>query len=332
MLPSPFAPSLPQSDPLIVSPDIHRGGPASQGSGSPTPSVCVLLATHNGGRWIDEQIQSIVQQARVRVSIVASDDRSTDDTLLKLANWQTRTGLSLLPQQPAGFGNAHRNFLRLVRDANLGSADYVALADQDDIWLPEKLARAIERLQASGAQAYSSNVTAFWPDGRKRLVKKSQAQRPYDHLFGSPGPGCTFVLPRLAFEALRTWVTQHFDQLQSVWVHDWLIYAFVRSKGLRWHIDEQPTMLYRQHGLNEIGANTGWRAAMSRLRRVRSGAYRRDILAIADLLGQSADVVEAVRRLALRDRLRLLLNVRNCRRRFSESLVLGLFFLVMPRA
>lgn len=295
------------------------------------PHVCVLLATYNGARWLDEQLDSIFGQEAVRVSVVASDDSSADDTVALLQRRSGRAALTLLPAAGQRFGSAHRNFLRLIRDADPGDADYVALADQDDVWLPRKLARGIECLADGDAAAYSSNVTAFWADGSSRLIDKAQPQRRYDHFFGSPGPGCTFVLTRSVFDDLRRWVTEHFDRLQGIWVHDWLIYAFVRAHGLRWHIDEQPNMRYRQHGGNEIGVNAGWRAAMNRLDHVRSGSYRRTILAIADALGDQSPPMQAMRRLRGRDRLWLLAHVRQFRRRYLECAFLVFFLLVMPR-
>ena len=292
--------------------------------------ICVLLATYNGAPWIDAQLSSIAGQARVDVSVVVSDDRSADATLQLVGAWADRLAMTVLPQAAERFGSAHRNFLRLIRDAPVGDADFVALADQDDLWLPDKLARAVHCLRSMPADAYSSDVTALWPDGRRRLVEKSQRQRSEDFLFGSPGPGCTFVLPRAVFDRMRTWVTENFDRMQGIWVHDWLIYGYVRGQGLRWHIDDRPNMLYRQHGRNEIGVNAGWRAARARLRHVRSGAYRRDILAIADVVGRPSRTVEAVRRLALRDRLWLIANVRRFRRRLAECFVLAFFIAVMP--
>ena len=296
-----------------------------------TAHVRVLLATHNGVAWLEEQLQSIIDQQGVRVSVIASDDRSTDGTLTMLRTWADRVPLTLLPETPIRFGGAHRNFLRLIRDARLGNADYVALSDQDDIWLPTKLARGIACLRSQRAQGFSSSVTAFWPEGTRLLIDKAQPQRRFDYLFGSPGPGCSFVFPREVFVQIQQWVTQNFDQIQGIWVHDWLLYAFVRCRGLRWHIDDQAHMLYRQHGSNEIGVNNGWRAACNRLRHVRSGAYRRDILAIADSVGETSRVVAAVRRLTLLDRLWLILSARSFRRRLSDCAILAFFVLVMPR-
>lgn len=291
----------------------------------------ILLATYNGAQWLDEQLDSISKQQGVRVSIVVSDDSSSDSTVVVLSRWAERGPIEVLPSSLERFGSAHRNFLRLIRDTDLGEADYVALSDQDDIWLERKLLRGVECINSLNAQGYSSNVTAFWPDGSRHDTDKAQPLQALDYLFGSPGPGCTFVLPRTVFADLKAFVTCNFERLQSLWVHDWLIYAFVRSRGGRWYIDSQVNMLYRQHGNNEIGVNAGWRAALNRLRLVRSGSYRREILAIADSVGVCNAVVEALRRLHLVDRLHLLFQVRHFRRRLSECVIMAFFILVMPR-
>lgn len=308
----------------------NADGIAPSTTGNSVPHVRVLLATHNGDRWLDEQLQSIYAQRGVLASVVASDDSSTDATLDTLAKWSASQDLTTLPASGVRFGSAHRNFMRLIRDTRLDNADFFALSDQDDIWLPHKLARGIECMKTAQADAYSSDVIAFWPEGSRHRINKSQPQRELDYLFGSPGPGCTFVFPRATFSRLQKWVTTHFEQLRSVWVHDWLIYAFVRRHGMRWSIDDHANMLYRQHERNEIGVNAGWRAAMSRLRHVRSGAYRRDILLIADAVGEPSKVVAAMRRLTPLDRIWLVFRVRQFRRRLSECLILAAFLLLMP--
>jgi rhamnosyltransferase len=132
------------------------------------------------------------------------------------------------------------NFFRLLRDVDMAGCDYVALADQDDLWHPDKLARACQQLQLTGAAGYSGNVTAFWPGGQERLIDKAQPQQPWDFLFEGPGPGCTFVLAQPLALALQAWVRQQAQALQPVDFHDWLIYAWARAQGYRWLIDTQP--------------------------------------------------------------------------------------------
>lgn len=294
------------------------------------PRVCVLLATHNSSAWLREQLQSVFDQESVTVSVVASDDSSCDDTPQTLSDWSKDHRLTVLPAPGERYGNAHRNFVRLIVEAPTADAEYIALSDHDDIWLAHKLSRAVLRLSETGASGYSSNVTAFWPDGRQRLIDKAQPQRTFDHLFSSPGPGCTFVLPQHVFIQLRTWILSRLEQVRTFCVHDWLIYAYVRERGLRWCIDEQSTMLYRQHEGNEMGANAGWGPAWRRVQYVRSGAYRRDVLRLADLIGHESDLVRALRRLAPMDRCWLIANVRKFRRARRDRVALALFFAFMP--
>lgn len=286
----------------------------------------VLIATHNGGRWLSEQLRSIYGQIDVTVRVFANDDQSTDDTQAVLDQWAARRGLTKMQGSGQRLGSANRNFLRMIRDVDLGAADYVALADQDDVWHPDKLIRAMDRLEASGADAYSSNVEAFWPDGRTRVVLKSQPQKTWDYLFSSPGPGCTFVFPRSTFLELRSWITQNFEVLSGFWVHDWALYAYVRGAGRKWHIDDHVSMRYRQHGSNDIGANFGLSAITKRLARLRSGMYRKDVLSISRLVGAPPRLLLALERMSLLDRLWLVGRVYQFRRGLSE--VAAMVFLI----
>ena len=297
---------------------------------APTVRVAVLLATYNGALWLKEQIDTILAQQGIEVRLVASDDSSTDATGEILADYEARGRLSRLPACGERMGNANRNFLRLIHDADVGNAEFVALADQDDIWLPAKLQRAAASLQATRAQAYSGDVIAFWPDGRTQLLVKSQPQRPFDHLFEAPGPGCTFVLCRAAYDIFRAWLRTNYEGARAAPVHDWLIYAFVRQQGWRWHIDPQPSMLYRQHGLNEAGANIGARAALRRGKRLASGLFRQQAVQIAALVGDDTWVSSALSRLNIADRLRLALACRSLRRRPRDALMMLMFLAVTP--
>ncbi len=294
------------------------------------PSIRILLATYNGDRWLEEQLATLVGQAGVSASIVASDDASTDATPALLESASRRGDLTLLPPFPEKFGNANRNFLRLIRDTALDDVEYFALSDQDDLWLPDKLARSVKVLAQTGADVYSSNVTAFWEDGRRKLLFKSQPQQAFDHLFESAGPGCTFVFRRAVFVELQDWVRTNFETLWKIKVHDWLIYSFARERGWRWTIDASSTLLYRQHERNEAGANTGWRAAVPRIRNILRGHFREDVLAIAAATGSKAPLLGRLARMNWRDRVWLALHVRQYRRAFRDRLVLAALFLVMP--
>src|SRR5690606_18556225 len=131
---------------------------------------------------------SILGQVSVEVTVFVSVDVSTDGT----ERWIDQRALEdkrivILPHGQH-FGGAARNFFRLVRDIDFSSFDYVSFADQDDIWFEDKLMQAIDMLRESNATAYSGNVLAFWPDGRRMLIEKSQRQRKWDFLFEAAGP------------------------------------------------------------------------------------------------------------------------------------------------
>lgn len=306
-----------------ASPDPPAQADVSPGAPPDAAHVTVLLATHNGAAWLPEQLQSLARQRAVKLRVVASDDASTDGTPSLLARPRSDLVLSLLPPC-ARMGSAQLNFLRLICEADIGDAAYVALCDQDDIWYDDKLERSIAAIRARGLDAYSSDVLAFWPDGRERRLKKAGKLRRHDHLFESAGPGCSFVLTRAAFDTIRGYAQLGREVLGGL-KHDWWIYARGRVEGWRWFIDPVPTLRYRQHGRNEIGANVGWAAARRRWQAVRSGAYRREALAVAKGVGDRSRVVDWLERYGWRERLALSLRARECRRRLPESALLALF-------
>lgn len=288
------------------------------------PRVAVLLATYNGMVWIDEQVRSILNQLGVDVTVFVSDDQSSDGTLnwcLSLADEEPR--VIVLPVLSERFGGAARNFFRLVRDVDFSGFDYIAYADQDDIWLPDKLITAHRSIVAKCASAYSGNVVAFWPDGREQLLLKAQPTRRYDFLFEAAGPGCSYVLKISEAEGFRRFLIEHWDCANAVALHDWLTYAWFRSNGHRWYIDPLPKMRYRQHGGNQVGANSGVSAIFRRLLKIRSGWYRNECSKVASLvvpyLSDAPRILTPTGRLSRRF---LLLNIGDARRRVRDRAVL----------
>jgi rhamnosyltransferase len=249
------------------------------------PAIAVYLAAWNGMKYIGEQVDSILAQVGVEVSLHVSIDRSDDGT----ENWfrqraEHDTRITLLPYGER-FGGAAPNFFRLLREVDCSRYDYVSLADQDDIWLPDKLKRASDVLVATCADGYSSDVLAFWESGRTRYIKKSWPQRQWDYLFESAGPGCTFVLSRALASDLQQFVRQHESEMIGIGLHDWFTYAWARTHGYTWQIDEYAGMNYRQHGENQVGVNRGFRAFMYRAKQVLNGWGLSQTAKIAELIG-----------------------------------------------
>jgi rhamnosyltransferase len=284
--------------------------------------VAVCLAAYNGMNWFAEQLESILAQSGVMVTVFVSVDHSTDGT----ERWIEQRALAdqrivVLPHGER-FGGAARNFFRLIRDVDFSNFDYISFADQDDIWFMDKLARAVDVLCESGAHAYSSNVIAFWPSGRRSLIEKAQPQRKRDFLFEAAGPGCTYVM-RIEFaRSLQAHVRERWDDMQQVGLHDWFTYAFARSNGYQWVIDREPRMFYRQHATNQVGVNEGWRAFAHRARKIWNGWGFDQAVLIAGLVGLENDAY--VRPLSGGSRLgylRLALRAGECRRRSRDQLL-----------
>ena len=221
-------------------------------------------------------------------------------------------------------GGAGQNFIRAFLDAPWDNYDFVAFADQDDIWLPGKLIHAVRRLRSTKAQGYSSDVTAFWPDGRRRYIKKSQPLQKWDYHFESGGPGNTFVLPIDQAQSLRARLNAiNPNVLREIALHDWLIYAMVRSSGQPWLIDEYSGVEYRQHAENVIGAAGGLKAIRARFEMIRSNWYRGQILTIAEVVGRSNPVLDYLRAPSYWRIWVPFWHSRKCRRRMTEAILVA---------
>lgn len=242
--------------------------------------VAVLLATHNGINWLAEQVTSILGQQDVDVRLIVSDDASTDGTSQWLKILAQEDNRVVLLPCGSGYGSAGRNFYRLVLEADTSDCDYVAFADQDDIWLKNKLKSQIRLSVQHGADGVSSNVVAFWRDGSRGLIDKAEPLRRLDFIFESAGPGCTFLLSPWLIGQVRRVLSDANSEARQIELHDWLVYAVCRALGRKWHIDSVPTMKYRQHANNVVGVNYGLKARLIRLRRIADGWYRREVVKI----------------------------------------------------
>ena len=235
------------------------------------PKIAVLMAAYNGERFIAEQIDSIMCQEGAQVTLFISLDKSSDNTLSIIKRKMEDYKSIELLDYGIKYGSAGQNFFRLICDVNLLPFDFIAFSDQDDLWLPTKLKRAIDQLKLSNAEAYSSNVMAVWANGSKKLIKKDYPQTRYDYLFESAGPGCTYVFKKNTFVQLQAFLLASKVNLKSMWLHDWLCYSYYRSRDHKWHIDANVTVFYRQHDANEVGANVNFQAFMNRARNLLTG-------------------------------------------------------------
>ncbi|MGQ9724471.1 MAG: glycosyltransferase family 2 protein, partial [Tepidimonas sp.] len=239
----------------------------------PTPLIDVLLATYNGQAYLPAQLDSLLGQTYPAWRVLASDDGSTDGTPQILADWAQRhpDRFILVPNPRPGQG-ALRNFEHLMQASlRQGRARWFAFADQDDLWLPQKLAlsaQAMQRLEAEAGpdQPCLVHTDLCVVDAAGRVLHPSLAR--YEGLDPAAATrdtllsvnevtGCTLLGNRRLLELAL-------PIPQAAIVHDWWC-AVIAGSGRRAFIP-QATVHYRQHGANQIGARDrrGW----SRARRV----------------------------------------------------------------
>ncbi len=259
---------------------------------SPTPynpSVAVCLAAYNGMRYLQQQVDSIFSQVDSEVTLFVSVDCSTDGTEEWFSRLQAKNSRVVLLPCGEKFGGAARNFFRLLCDIDFSAFDFVAFADQDDIWLPGKLKRATDTLIEQGADGYSSDVVAFWDSGKSMYIRKSYPQRRWDYLFESAGPGCTFVFSRQLAIDMQGVLQKNQSAAVELGLHDWFTYAYARAHGYKWVIDEYASLMYRQHAENQVGVNAGFAAFVWRVRQVLNGWGVNQARMIARLVGHGDD-------------------------------------------
>lgn len=283
------------------------------------PTVAILLAAYNGMAYISQQLDTILVQRDVAVTIFISVDRSDDGTQEWCEQFAARNANTRVLPYGDRYGGAALNFFRLLRDVDFSAFDFVAFADQDDIWLEDKLIRAVSQMNASGSDGYSSNVTAFWVNGESRLIEKAQPQRTWDYLFEAAGPGCTYVLRSALAGEIKEAVIRQWPRVAGLGLHDWFSYAYARANGHRWIIDARPSMMYRQHLGNQVGANHGISAFVYRLRKVAEGWGITQSALTADLIGLGASpFVRSWSRFQRLGLLQLAFRASACRRRARD--------------
>lgn len=247
------------------------------------PNVYVLMAVYNGERWLAQQVQSVLDQVGVSVWLYISVDLSTDGSFDYCRDLAARhEHVEVLPYG-ASFGSATTNFSRLISEVDVSKADFVAFCDQDDVWNPDKLLRSVNTLLERSCSAVSSDVVAFWSDGRQNRIVKSQPQRKFDYVLEAAGPGSTYVVDAKVWSVYRQWLHDRIDM--ELPPHDWVLYAFCRIYGYEWFIMPEPTLRYRQHDANVLGANLGFRGRLLRMASIRNGEFRQDVARLSKLFG-----------------------------------------------
>jgi rhamnosyltransferase len=248
------------------------------------PKFCILLTSYNGMKYIDEQINSILNQKKIILDIHISDDISDDGTKQYLLGKINKHKNIFLLKDKIKFNIASKNFYRLIKDVEIVNYDFIALSDQDDVWDEFKLYEGYKKLIEKKMHCYSSSVKAFWKDGKKEILSTSLNQKNYDYFFESAGPGCTYIIEQKHFQEMKSFFLDNWKAVNQIDVHDWLIYAFMRTRKKKWLIDSNSYINYRQHENNQLGANSNLFGTIKRLKILKNGWGKKHLNSLTTLL------------------------------------------------
>jgi glycosyltransferase involved in cell wall biosynthesis len=236
--------------------------------------VAILLCSFNGARFIREQLDSIAAQTHTDWKVWVSDDGSSDGTLEILSEYRGKWGqdrLEVLRGPSRGFAP---NFLSIVCRPEI-QAEYFSYADQDDVWEPRKLERAVTSLEEAAPDSpalYCARTRLIDEGGAPLGLSPLFTQKPdfRNALVQNVGGGNTMV-----FNASGRRVLLAAGSDLDVVAHDWWTYVAISAAGGRIVYDSEPSLLYRQHGGNLIGSNQGLSARLTRLSLLMRGQLRR---------------------------------------------------------
>lgn len=222
-----------------------------------TDKIAILLATYNGEKYIAEQVESILAQTKQGWTLYIHDDGSSDGTREIIRHYAEKYPDKIIEVEGAPTGSAKNNFFYLFHQVE---APYYMCCDQDDVWLPEKISvtkqamldietepekpsLVFTELRVVGEQL--ETIADNMSDYQGLDCKTLQFNR---ILVQNVVTGCTMMVNR----ALREEMTR-LTEYKEVLMHDWWAALVATAYGNIYFVSE-PTILYRQHGTNSVGA------------------------------------------------------------------------------
>lgn len=242
------------------------------------PRVLVLMTTYNGQDYVAEQIESILSQRDVEVTLRISDDRSSDGTYRILEGYADSDDRVHISLNSRNLG-CNANFMQLIHAADASAYDFFAISDQDDVWHPDKLAIAASHISAntSRPELYYAGVNNVTSDGvllgNEYEQYRKVAAKPLSLLLVQNWAlGCTTLFNAPLLKLLQSYEGVDFGRVYDAWIHAVCLYCggYVYGDLSHCHIDRRIT------GRNLMGLMNERRSPLFIARRALAWFFKRD--------------------------------------------------------
>jgi glycosyltransferase involved in cell wall biosynthesis len=238
------------------------------------PTLAILMATKNGSKFLKEQLDSIQNQTFKNWHLIVSDDGSTDNTLEVLNSYQSVWGEEKLEIRQGPMCGYAMNFLSLASDPSI-KGDFFAFCDQDDVWLPPKIAVGIESI----TQLSDSQKLPFLYCGRTTYTTESLEPYGQSPLFSFPPSFRNALVQSIAGGNTMIFNGKTKQLLEAagpvdIPSHDWWCYLLATACGGIVLYDPKPQILYRQHKEALVGENQSLVSRLNRVNLMLAGRFR----------------------------------------------------------
>ncbi len=233
--------------------------------------ITILLASYQGAGLIGAQLDSIAAQTHEAWRLIVSDDGSDDDTRGIVADFAASRPAGQVQLIDGPRRGATQNFLHLLSAAPDGM---IAFCDQDDVWFPDKLARAAAALSGQGGPAHYAARTIITDADLAPVARSRHFRRPLgfrNALVQAIMAGNTSVFNAPAAAILRRCAPA--ARAQNIESHDWWAYQITAGAGAALIHDPRPALFYRQHPRSVMGRNDTVAAMSQRIARLLAGEY-----------------------------------------------------------